>query len=182
LDIAVQTRPVRPDDATRFSRLWERLSPDTVYRRFHAPLRRPPLGADRLVHVDHDLREAVVAVVGDDVVGVARYDRSPADRSTAEVAIVVEDAWQGVGVGRQLLERLTGLAARRGVRTLTATVQRDNDRVVGLIGRLLPGSTFTPDADVYDVASPLRPAPVPSPRIPASSGPRTPSLLRSAHS
>jgi GNAT superfamily N-acetyltransferase len=156
MDIAVATRPVRPDDASLFCRLWERLSPDTVYRRFHAPLRRPPAGADRLVLVDHDLREALVAVVGGDVVGVARYDRSQADRSTAEVAVVVEDAWQGVGVGRQLLEQLTGLAARRGVRTLTATVQQDNDRVIGLIQRLLPGSTFTPDADVYDVESPLR--------------------------
>jgi GNAT superfamily N-acetyltransferase len=156
MDIAVATRPVRPDDASLFCRLWERLSPETVYRRFHAPLRRPPVGADRLVRVDHDLREALVAVVGGDVVGVARYDRSPADRSTAEVAVVVEDAWQGVGVGRQLLEQLTRLAARRGVRTLTATVQRDNDRVIGLIERLLPGSAFTPDADVYDVASPLR--------------------------
>jgi GNAT superfamily N-acetyltransferase len=156
MDIAVATRPVRPDDASLFCRLWERLSPETVYRRFHAPLRRPPVGADRLVRVDHDLREALVAVVGGDVVGVARYDRSQADRSTAEVAVVVEDAWQGVGVGRQLLEQLTGVAARRGVRTLTATVQQDNDRVIGLIQRLLPGSTFTPDADVYDVESPLR--------------------------
>jgi GNAT superfamily N-acetyltransferase len=179
MDIAVATRPVRPDDARQFCRLWDRLSPDTVYRRFHAPLRRPPVGAERLVRVDHDLREAVVAVVGDDVVGVARYDRSPADPSTAEFAVVVEDAWQGVGVGRQLLEELTGLAARRGVRTLTATVQKDNDRIVGLIRRLLPGSTFTPDVDVYDVASPLRP--VPSPRMPASSELRAPSLLQATH-
>ena len=156
MDIAVATRPVRADDATLLCQLWDRLSPDTVYRRFHAPLHHPPAGAERLVHVDHDLREALVAVVGDDVVGVARYDRSPADRSTAEFAVVVEDAWQGVGVGRQLLAELSGLAARRGVRTLTATVQADNDRVIGLIRRLLPGSTFTPDADVYDVESPLR--------------------------
>jgi len=164
MDIAVATRPVRPDDATLFCRLWDRLSAETIYRRFHAPLHRPPVGAERLVQVDHDLREAVVAVVGDDVIGVARYDRSPADRSTAEIAVVVEDAWQGVGVGRQLLDELTGLAARRGVRTLTATVQEDNDRAVGLIRRLLPGSTFTPDGGVLDVESPLHPAPASSPR------------------
>jgi hypothetical protein len=36
-------------------------------------------------------------------------------------------------------------------------VQRDNDRVIGLIRRLLPGSTFTSDHDVYDVRSPLDP-------------------------
>jgi ribosomal protein S18 acetylase RimI-like enzyme len=156
LDIAVATRPVQPDDQLLFRRLWPRLSPDTVYRRFHAPLHGlPSETVDRLVTVDHDLREAVVALVGGEVVGVARYDRSPTDPATAEFAVVVEDAWQGVGLGRQLLLELIGLAAERGVRALTATVQRDNDRVIGLVRRLLPGSTFTADLDVFTVASPL---------------------------
>jgi GNAT superfamily N-acetyltransferase len=158
VDIAVATRPVQPDDAALFGRLWPRLSPDTVYRRFHSPLHYlPPETVRRLVTVDHDRREAVAAVVGGEVVGVARYDRSPGDPATAEFAILVEDAWQGMGLGRQLLLELIELAAVRGVRTLTATVQRDNDRVIGLIRRLLPGSTFTPDHDVYDVRSPLHP-------------------------
>ena len=107
--------------------------------------------------VDHDLREAVVGLVGGEVVGVARYDRSPDDPATAEFAILVEDGWQGVGLGRQLLVELIGLAADRGVRTLTATVQRDNDRVIGLIRRLLPGSSFDPDLDVFVVAAPCTP-------------------------
>jgi hypothetical protein len=50
---------------------------------------------------------------------------------------------------------VTQLAAERGVRTFTATVQADNDRVVGLIRRILPGSTFTADEDGYAVESPL---------------------------
>jgi len=156
MDLAIATRPVRLDDEPRFYRLWPRLSPETVYRRFHAPLHG--LAGDavhRLVDVDHDLREAVVADVGGEVVGVARYERSPADPSTAEFAVVVEDAWQGVGLGRQLLAELITLARSRGVTTLTATVQPDNDRIQWLIRRLLPGSTFIPDDDVYAVVSPL---------------------------
>jgi len=158
MDIAVATRPVQPEDGVLFRRLWPRLSRDTVYRRFHSPLHfLPAATVDRLVTVDHDLREAVAAVVGGEVVGVARYDRSPADPATAEFAILVEDAWQGMGLGRQLLTELVDLAVDRGVTTLTATVQRDNDRVLGLIRRLLPRSTFTPDSDVFDVHSPLDP-------------------------
>ena len=149
MDIAVATRPVRPDDRPLFQRLWPRLSPDTVYRRFHSPLHGLP-------------PEAVVALVGGEVVGVARYDRSPDDPATAEFAILVEDGWQGVGLGRQLLVELIGLATDRGVRTLTATVQRDNERVIGLIRRLLPGSSFVPDFDVFLVVSPLTGAPVPT--------------------
>ena len=158
MDIAVATRPVQPDDDVLFRRLWPRLSPDTVYRRFHSPIHGlPPETVQRLVTLDHDRREAVAAIVGGEVVGVARYDRSPADPATAEFAIVVEDAWQGMGLGRQLLTELIELAATRGVATLTATVQRDNERVIGLIRRLLPRSTFTSDAEVLDVRSPLDP-------------------------
>jgi L-amino acid N-acyltransferase YncA len=166
MDIAVATRPVTPEDRALLYRMWPRLSRDTVYRRFHAPVRTLPDEAVRhLVTVDHDSREAVVAVVGGEVVGVARYDRSPTDPATAEFAIVVEDAWQGAGLGRQLLVELIELARRRGVHTLTASVQRDNDRVIGLIRHLLPGSTFRDDEDVLAVESPLpvadRPAALP---------------------
>ena len=154
MDLPVTTRPVRPDDAPLFCRLWDRLSPEPVYRRFHAPLRSPPAEAHRFVEVDHVLREALVAVVGGEVVGVARYDRSPADPATADVAVVVEDAWQGVGVGRQLLTELTELAGRRGVRTLHADVQADNDRVVALVRRLLPGAVLTPEHGVCAVQAP----------------------------
>ena len=164
MDIAVATRAVQPDDDALLRRLWPRLSPDTVYRRFHSPLHYlPSETVRRLVTLDHDRREAVAAIVGGEVVGVARYDRSPADPSTAEFAILVEDAWQGAGLGRQLLVELIALAGRRGVATLTASVQRDNDRVIGLIRHLLPGSTFREDDDVLAVESPL---PVPD-RVPA---------------
>jgi GNAT superfamily N-acetyltransferase len=153
MDLAIPTRPVQLDDEARFYRLWPRLSRETVYRRFHAPVHGLPAEVvHRLVDVDHDLREAVVADLGGEVVGVARYDRSPTDPST------VEDAWQGVGLGRQLLAELIALARSRGVTTLTATVQPDNDRIQRLIRRLLPESTFTPDDDVYAVVSPLPPA------------------------
>jgi GNAT superfamily N-acetyltransferase len=74
----------------------------------------------------HNLGEvcdAVVAVIDDEIVGVARYDRSPTDRTAAEIALVVEDAWQRHGVGRQVLAELTALAAQRGVRRIVASVQ-----------------------------------------------------------
>ena len=164
MDIAVLTRPVALDDEIRLYRLWPRLSADTVYRRFHGPVRwLPPEVVHRFVDVDHDRREAVVAVVGDEVIGIARYDRSPDDETRAEFAVLVEDAWQGHGVGRQLLGEVLDLAARRGVRTATASVQADNERTVALLRRLLPGSRFVVDAAVYAVTGPLVPPHVPTP-------------------
>jgi RimJ/RimL family protein N-acetyltransferase len=154
VDLEVLTRPVRPDDEPRFVRLWPRLSAETRYRRFHAPVHRLPMSSvRRLVVVDHDQREAVVAEIGGEVVGVARYDRLPHDPSTAELAVVVEDAWQGVGLGRQLLTELLRLAAGRGVRTLVATVQADNERMLGILRRLLPSARLESDAGVLTVTA-----------------------------
>src|SRR4051794_41615861 len=121
MDIQVATRPVRPDDEQRFHRLWPRLSPDTVYRRFHSPLRTlPPAVVHRLGVVDHDRREALVAVVGGEVVGGARYHPQPRRPARAEVPLLVEDAWPGQGVGPQFPGEGTALAGPRPVRTLTA--------------------------------------------------------------
>ena len=61
----------------------------------------------------------------------------------------------GASVSGPRLAELIVLARSRGVTTLTATVQPDNDRIQRLIRRLLPESTFTPDDDVYAVVSPL---------------------------
>src|SRR3954447_18651609 len=98
MDITVTMRPVRPADRTLFYRLWERLSPETAYRRFHAPVHSlPDEPVRRLLAVDHARREALVAVVGGEGVDVGRNARPLGDPSTAEVAVVVEEAWQGVG-------------------------------------------------------------------------------------
>jgi len=156
MNVQVPTRPVQPDDEDRFVRLWPRLSPETVYRRFHSPIRRlTPSEVHRLVTVDHDLREAVVAVVGGEVVGVARYDRSPSSPATAELAIVVEDDWQGVGLGRQLLTEIIERARRHGVTTLVATVQEDNERMLWLLRQLLPGARLHSDLGTYEVTAPV---------------------------
>jgi GNAT superfamily N-acetyltransferase len=159
MNVSVPTRPVQPDDEDRFVRLWPRLSRETVYRRFHSPIRGLPMSeVRRLVTVDHDLREAVVADVGGEVVGVARYDRSPSSPATAELAVVVEDDWQGVGIGRQLLTEIIERARRHGVTTLVATVQEDNERMLWLLRQLLPGATLHADQGVVDVTAPV-PAP-----------------------
>src|SRR3954465_8525670 len=104
MDIAVATRPVRDAALGPFLRLWPRLSPETRYRRFHAPVRRLPMDlVHRLGEVDHAGRGAGAAGGGGEGGGVARSDRSPIDPAEAEFAVVVEDGWQSVGLGLELL-------------------------------------------------------------------------------
>jgi GNAT superfamily N-acetyltransferase len=137
---SVTLRPIRDDDVDRLRRLFFRLSPETVYLRFFQAVRAP---SEKLLHhlaeVDHDRRQAVVAVDGDEIVGVARYDRG-ADAEHAEVAVLVEDAWQGHGLGTVLLRRLGVEALEHGFVSFTATVLGDNRRALVLAHHMSPAA------------------------------------------
>ena len=67
--------------------------------------------------------------------GVARYSVL-ADPGEAEIALVVEDAWQGRGLGTILLAALLEHAESRGIPRFLAYVLADNHRMVRLIGRV----------------------------------------------
>lgn len=150
---AVVLRPIRDDDVDRLRRLFFRLSTTTVHRRFFAGYARPPEPAlHRLAEVDHWHREAVVAAVGDEVVGVARFDRLPGT-TAAEPAIVVEDAWQGRGVGRLLAERLFAEAARRGVTEFRASILAENRAPLRLLRALSPEVQVSLNGTEYDVVA-----------------------------
>lgn len=64
----------------------------------------------------------VATVSGDEstVVGLGQYSRDPQRPSHAEPALLVEDRFQGLGIGKQLFERLTRHAVARGVRVFDA--------------------------------------------------------------
>jgi GNAT superfamily N-acetyltransferase len=65
-------------------------------------------------------------------VGVARYVRSNDDAEVAELAVTVIDDWQGRGLGRLLLTRLTDRARREGVRRFSAVVLGQNREALRL--------------------------------------------------
>ena len=139
LDVCV--RPVRADDGARLRRMFARLSPETVHRRFFTLL---PSLDDRMLRAltatDHEHHEAVVTTVGEEIIGLASYHRSKSDPATAEVAIVVEDAWQHHGIGRRMVRHLATVAAARGVHQFHAEVLADNRSATGLIRRMSRGS------------------------------------------
>lgn len=138
-------RPLEATDAEALGRLFHRLSPETVYRRFHQPVREPrPQVLAYLAAVDHDRREAMAAEVDGEIIGVARYDRV-GDTDEAEMAIVVEDAWQRHGVGRRLVQELAAAGARRGIRAFAASLLGDNHAALALVRALAPTAKVKPD-------------------------------------
>ena len=152
----VAIRVIRPDDAARLERLFYRLSPESVYRRFFTLYSHPPAGAIRkLADLDHLTQDAVVAVAGDEVVGVGRYAADAREPGAAEVAVVVDDAWQGRGLGSRLLGCAASLARLHGYTTLTAVVLADNAPAIRMLRRAYPDAVWTLDGHEYELRVPL---------------------------
>ncbi|MGH8868460.1 MAG: GNAT family N-acetyltransferase [Actinomycetes bacterium] len=124
-------RPIVPGDADRLTAFHARLSPETIYLRFFAAY--PTLTAkdvERFTTVDHDRRVALVATIGEEIIGVVRYDRVAED--TAEVAFVVADEHQGRGLGSVLLEHVAAAARERGLKRFVADVLPHNRKMIGV--------------------------------------------------
>ena len=137
----VHIRPIRPEDAPRLQELYGRLSRETAYHRFFTVMKRlPPDWAQILATVNYRRRLALVAEhegasgAGVKIIGVGRYE--PTDEpDTAEVAFVVQDGWQGRGLGTILIRELLDAADARGIRRFRAYVLADNRRMLDLIRR-----------------------------------------------
>src|SRR5215210_6277676 len=125
-------RQIEPTDKALVRAFYDELSDRSRRLRFLVPT--SGLSDEDLVYlteVDHTRHEALVALEGERMVGVARYVRAPRDRESAEVAVVVVDDRQGQGIGTALLDRLTERARENGITRYTALVSGDNDIVIG---------------------------------------------------
>jgi RimJ/RimL family protein N-acetyltransferase len=132
-------RMLRPDDWRRLQRFHSRLSPRTVQLRFHGSKRAlsEPL-AHRFCDVDGKDNVAIVVTRGTRgrIVGVARYSR--VGPVTAEVAFVVEDAYQHHAIGHRLLHRLVMVALTNGITEFVAEILAGNVAMFRLMEELGP--------------------------------------------
>lgn len=135
----VIVRQVRAEDKPLFVAGWERFGEESRYKRFMGHKRR--LTMEELVrfteldHIDHEAIGALDSRTREGL-GVARYLRLPDRPDVAEVAVAVIDAWQGRGLGRMLLRRLTARAAENRIHKFTASVFTDNEAMLALFRRL----------------------------------------------
>lgn len=145
-------RPAVPEDRALLVEAFERLSPESRYRRFFAPLQTmsgPLLDALTAVDsVDHFAWAALAAEPEPDGrpagVGVSRYVRL-ADPAAAEMAVTVVDDWQGRGLGRILLDALVLEALENGITRLEGDVLVENRPMQELLRQT--GARFQPEGN-----------------------------------
>ncbi len=132
-------RTVRPEDASALQRFLSRCSERTIYLRFFGSLDEfPEEKAQYFAQVDEVDHVAFVALHPDnqdEIIAIVRYDREPGEEQ-AEYAAIVEDGWQGCGVGIALTRLLIDVAWENGVRYFYALVMGKNTRMLELLRHL----------------------------------------------
>ncbi|MCS6869228.1 GNAT family N-acetyltransferase [Thermus sp.] len=126
-------RRAGPKDLPLFVAFLKRLSPESLRMRFFSPI-SPEKAAELLLSVKPEEEKVTLIVLAGDpprIVATGEYVRVKGE-DTAEVAFLVDDAYQGKGLGTLLLERLALIAARRGVRRFQAFTLAENRQMLGV--------------------------------------------------
>jgi GNAT superfamily N-acetyltransferase len=127
---AVVVRPLRNGDAATVDEVLGRLGPESLRLRFGGAR----LDLDLLARVDAT-RHVLVAYADGSPVGIAHLALED-DRTVAEVAVAVADAWQRTGIGGELLRLLTDDARTIGVRHIRAMIRLENTASISLARRV----------------------------------------------
>jgi GNAT superfamily N-acetyltransferase len=164
---SLQFGPVTRASRPLIERAIAGLSPLTSYRRFFTVrYRLSDAELDALTNLDGVNRFAVGASIrnasGVDGVGVARFVRDGERRNVADLALLVVDAFQGLGVGHTLLARLASAAIARGIDTFRGMVLVDNAPMLRLLRTLAPSLRLARVDDYFEVEAPLSSITLPS--------------------
>lgn len=138
----IEIRPTTAVDIDLIWQLHQHLSTDSIYKRYHSP--RVP-SRDEMAYMcglnGKDGRAFIATVPGKaKIAGMAYYITHPANSETAEPALLVADAYQGQGIGRQLMQHLVDYAVTQGIRFFDALVLPANHSMIHLLnssGRMI---------------------------------------------
>jgi acetate---CoA ligase (ADP-forming) len=136
--ITLLIRPICPEDAPLLDAFLSRLSPETIYFRFLSQ-RNEHISEEVIRLSSGDAQKQIVLVVtcdqgdSEEIIAVASCYINAQLSKIAEAAFMVENGYQGMGVGTLLIERLVACAYGQGIRIFQYFVHPGNVRMFRLL-------------------------------------------------
>jgi acyl-CoA hydrolase/RimJ/RimL family protein N-acetyltransferase len=160
--VEIRFRPIRPSDEEEMRRLFYRFSDESVYYRYFSSLKAMP-HTRMQTYVNVDWRD-VMSIVGatgkpgyGTIVAEARYLVDP-DGQWAEIAFVVDEAYQRLGISSYLFKFLTRLAKERGIKGFWADVLASNTAMMKVFHKSGFSVLTEMEDGVYHVTIPFDPS------------------------
>jgi acetyltransferase len=139
--LVVTIRELRIEDRDAIARAVAGLEAETIYTRLLGYRRMTATDIDRIMHVDPTHEMAFVAVIGTppthQIIGSCRFVelKTEKGRRAAEVAFMVEEDYQGLGIAGRLLDHLVHIARLRGIAEFEGDVLASNQSMLRVIQR-----------------------------------------------
>lgn len=136
----VLLRPIKPEDEPMWIEWFQSLSEETIRYRFFQMLKDTPHEVRvRYCNVDYDREVALVSEMVENgkrkILGVSRLSVEP-DGKHGEMAFIVSDYWQGLGLGTKLVDYSLDIAKEKGVASVYAIMLQDNYRAISLTKKM----------------------------------------------
>jgi len=159
---AVTIRPIRPEDEPLLIRLHEALSERSVYLRYFQPLKLSHRTAHerltRICFIDYDREMALVAESKrkdgtPEIIAIGRLSKLRG-RNEAELAVLVDDRHQHLGLGTELYRRLIDVARDEKLERVISMILSENRDMLTICEKL--GFEFQSDLEDGTVRAELR--------------------------
>jgi acetyltransferase len=130
----VTLRPIKPEDEKRFNELFKSLSKESIRLRFFQMIGEMSHDTlSRYCNLDYDREIAIVAQLENDcrIIGVVRLILD-VERENGEFAIMVGDAWHGLGLGSKLMDYIIDIAHDLKLAKIYSLVSHENYKMINL--------------------------------------------------
>ena len=133
-------RPIKPEDEPLWLEMFQSFSEESIRYRFFQILKETPHEVRvRYCNIDYDREIAIVPIIKEEntakILGVGRLTIEP-DGKTGEIAFIVRDKWQGLGLGAKLVDYVIEIAAEKGIKRIVAIIMRQNHKAINLVEKM----------------------------------------------
>jgi RimJ/RimL family protein N-acetyltransferase len=159
-NVSVRFRAIKPSDEQEMRRLFYRFSDESVYYRYFTPLKTMTHSKmQEYVNVDYGKVMSIIGLVGDtgkgQIIAEARYVKDP-KRPYGDVAFVVDEEFQSIGIATFLYKQLMRLAKERGLQGFTADVLPANKEMMRVFEKGAAEVKATLEYGVYRLSIPFK--------------------------
>jgi acyl-CoA hydrolase/GNAT superfamily N-acetyltransferase len=157
--LRVRFRAIKPSDEEEMRKLFYRFSDTAVYYRYFSPIKTMPHHKmQEYVNVDYERIMSIIGTVDqsgtEKVIAEGRYVRHP-DRPFADVAFVVDEHYQGLGIASFLFEMLIRVARERRIEGFTADVITDNAPMLKVFEKAPFPIRAVMESGIYNLTIPI---------------------------
>ena len=132
-------RSIKPEDEMLWLEMFRNFSENSVWNRFFNVIKEAPHEVRvRYCDIDYDQEIAIIAELPEKekkMLGVVRFTLN-SDMRSGELAFIVADPWQGLGLGTMMVEHIIEICRKRGVEIIYTYMLSNNYRGIRFLKKI----------------------------------------------